>query len=155
LTYQPFGDFTGTPEDCEIAERFWSEVVRGIEGSIGEEHWQHWIIKAFSNGTPFPEQWNPVFEARSGRRQGGTGKDRAFRIIQHPSESRPSQVESVGAWLEQYGDEWDDGMPDEELFLSLELTPLSLERARLLLTAWMNPQTSYADMEELLQSQAP
>ena len=141
-----FKDFLESDEAFSACVEYWERSVRDLSASLQQSaEWERWALAQYADGVPFPEKWNPIFGGRSRR------LNRAFRIIQHP----PENDLVIGAWLYNYGEEWDADMPDSELFVSLSLSQESAVLAQALLCKWMSPDTYAQEMEVFIRQTLP
>jgi|SRR6266498_5953971 hypothetical protein len=145
-----FADFMTSDASYGAAEEFWSALADEIAAALGQSgEWRSWYPRFYGDGvTPMERAGNPICERRSDR----IGK--AFKIIQFPPGSDADDDSEVTAWIKAWADDplaEGAGLPDAELAVSLVLTEQSATYARELLTLWMAPQTTIAQMSERIQ----
>jgi hypothetical protein len=125
----------------EACERFWEQLVRGVEGSLNQTgEWERWLLRRYPDGTPVEMDGNPMFDGRS------RTANHAFRILQHPSISNDLEIV---AWLEANGEGYSE-IPSAELVVNLSLSEESAQVARTLLSKWMMPNTTIEEMQRFL-----
>jgi hypothetical protein len=142
-----FADFITNDASYAAAEKFWSALADEVAAALGQGgEWRSWYPRFYGDRvTPMERDGNPICERRSDR----LGK--AFKIIQWPPGSTADDAAWMTAWVKEWaGDPLAEGagLPDAELVVSLVLTEQSAGCARELLTSWMTPQTTVAQMSE-------
>lgn len=139
-----FVDFLRDEASFSECERFWARKIGALERAAKQTgKWRRWIPKTYADGkSPIDLRDRPIFDGYR------ADVERAYRILQSPS--TPSTRESVSAWVTTYGSERGPGMPRDELFISLILSPLNVEIALTLLKKWFEPSTTPRDMQDFL-----
>jgi hypothetical protein len=139
-----FEDFLDGPDNYAACERHWERVIQEIEESLRQQgEWPRWWA---SDSAP----WAAEFANGAAIIHGRSKKlNRAFKVLQH----RPVGDEiCIAAWMERNEEEDADlyDLPLEELTVNLSLSVESERVARILLTLWMTPDTSFEGMTRFL-----
>lgn len=142
-----FEDFLKDIESYNDCERYWAQLVNGVEQSLGQVgEWQRWIPRVYGDGvTPLERDGNPMYDARSMR------LDRAFRIIQNVPDDDEM---NIAAWIAEYEADSlyrDTIFPSAELFIGLTLSDETAAVARDLLERWMTPETTVGKMRAYIR----
>lgn len=125
-------------------EQYWVEVVRHACEKLGQsdDHWRSWMARFTGDGTPVyrldPEAY-AMIERRS--RDGSRG----FRVQHHAPRGN---FGTIAAWLDRCLP--GSAGPEQELVISLSLTPATAELANRLLLKWMDPATTWDRMSQII-----
>jgi hypothetical protein len=130
-----YPDFLEDEEQYAASEGLWRNVFNEILDAIDSSAmWEAWRPRAYANGTAFPRDGNPIFDARSLELR------RAVQIIQWPCKT--GEVE-ISAWLRELPNpEEEESLPMLELTLNLSLSEQTLALARALLQKWVDHRTT-------------
>ena len=141
-----FGDFLESEIVYRECERYWRDLIQEIETTLGQsEEWKAWHARTYGDGvTPLPLDGNPIADGKSDE------IGRGFRVIQCLPDA--GFEPTVGAYIESHDDPIYEGsiFPDIEMTIVLTLTDETVQKARELLTCWMDPRRSVAETESLI-----
>jgi len=145
MTRPLFEDFRDNPSTYRACEAYWQGLLDELMASLGQRgEWRRWIPQTYADGkTTIEKDGNPIFDGRSDR------LNRAFRIIQQRLTNK--DVPEISAWLKSYEPEFTE-LPRDELVVNLSLSVESADLARTLLRKWMEPATTPAEMQALIDS---
>jgi hypothetical protein len=147
-------------------EYFWRELVDEILASIGQAgEWPSWEPKFYGDGiTPVHRDGQSICDGRSSR------LDRSFSIQQFASTSGTPEIsarvkdyvagiedfpdihwgEGANAWFEQVPPQ--ERVPRSTLVIVLEYSDATAALARSLLTVWLTPETTVAEMQAFIDA---
>lgn len=151
-------------EEWLHGQRYWRELVDEILASTGQTaEWPSWEPKVYGDGvTPMEREYQSICEGRSWR------LDRSFSIQQFPITPTPvisADVKDYAAGLRDFPDindeedvnRWfEEGPPHERvprstLLIRLEFSEATAASARSLLTRWLTPDTTVAEMDAFIE----
>jgi hypothetical protein len=128
----------------EIVE-FWRNLCFDILSKYSEsKDWKPWLEKKFLDGTLMDDS-NPMYDLINDSRR------RAVRII--PENTQIPSEHSYAVWLNKFG----AGMTDandlvEEMVFTYRSHQESSQTFLELFDAWVNPETTYDDMQSIIAS---
>jgi hypothetical protein len=137
--------FLEDSDEYQAAEDYWVKLAKGVAKELGVEEWKSWISRSYADGTPWEQDGNPIFSARSEE------LERGVRVMQHTPTSDDIEI---AAWLKNYPEEFID-LPRDELVINIGLSEESGEKARQLLRIWMSPQSTPGEMQDAIEHLLP
>jgi len=141
-----FEDFLDNEEQYHVCERYWEELVASVAESLGQTgEWKREIWR-YGDGTLWDLDGNPMFVARSEKR------DRYIGILQHPAAADRLQIV---AYLKRYEEEYTGVSTRDELVINLGLSEESAQLAEALLLKWMTPGTTVDEMKSFIRESLP
>ncbi|MEH2357003.1 hypothetical protein [Nostoc sp.] len=137
-----FKTFLSNIDDYKASENFWHNLCENILiKHQGQKHgWKIWLNVHFVDETPFLDG-NPIYSLIS--------PDSKKGICINQDEPTTEKI-YIGAWMDKFGP-IDEGNFIEELVLVCELSEESVQLASELIEAWVKENTSYSEMELLIE----
>lgn len=137
-----FKNFLSNIDDYKAAENFWRSLCESILiKHQGQKHgWEIWLNVHFVDGTPFLDG-NPIYSLIS--------PDSKKGICINQDEPTTEKI-SIAAWMDKFGP-IDGENFIEELVIVCELSEESVQLASELIEAWVKENTSYYEMELLIE----
>jgi hypothetical protein len=148
MTIHLFADFLESRERYAACEAYWRRLLDEVAIEAGRANdWHPWQTRTYMDGSPEPEDGNPILDARS------ETLGRAVRVIQHPPQGDGLEI---AAWLDDF-DFSQDGGPGytEELVINLALSDESAQEVRALMLQWMDRAISRERMEDVVETLKP
>lgn len=138
-----FKAFLSNLEEYKASEKFWRNLCESILiKQQGQKHgWKSWLNVHFSDGTPFLDG-NPICSLISPDNRKGVC------IIQ---DEPITEKIYIGAWMDKFGSIDGEENFVEELVIVCELSEESAQLASELIEAWVKENTSYYEMEQLIE----
>lgn len=136
-----FPTFLDDVDEYRACEAFWARLVeRAAQASGTGLAWVSWIPKTYANGTPFPLDGNPIYDAKS------STNDRGVYISQW---APGSEGASIYGYIEEYPPDHGQ-MPLAELAIQIVLTTETAKLAEECLTLWTRPDATVRDVEAFI-----
>ncbi|MBG1263889.1 hypothetical protein [Nostoc commune] len=138
-----FKTFLSNVHEYKASENFWCKLCESILiKNQGQKHgWKIWLNVHFIDGTPFLDG-SPIYSLIS--------PDNRKGICIYQDEPSKATI-SIVAWMDKFGSIDDDKNFIEELVITCELSEESSQLAAELMEAWVKENTSYYEMELLIE----
>ncbi|MEH2324168.1 MAG: hypothetical protein V7K32_11435 [Nostoc sp.] len=138
-----FKTFLSNIQEYKASEYFWRNLCESILiKNQGQEHgWEIWLNIHFIDGTPFLDG-SPIYSLIS--------PDNRKGICIYQDEPSKATM-SIVAWMDKFGSIDDDENFIEELVITCELSEESSQLAGELMETWVKENTSYYEMELLIE----
>lgn len=134
--------FLSNAKEYRESENFWCNLCeKSIESNTNNSKWKVWFNTYYADGTPFLDG-SPIYSLISSNKKKG--------VAIYQEEPTIDNIK-ITAWMDKFGavDKNDDFV--EELVITCELSEESAKIAEELITEWVKDNTTYKDMEIIIE----